>query len=89
MARLAKETATNDVRVIAVHMPLEHFPGITKEEYPVVVGKAVSKYDGSFDTVWDTREQNLFVKLGIESLPVTLGRGQRGGRAISGGRLRS
>lgn len=72
IARLAKETAANDVRVIAVHTPLEHFPGIAKEEYPVVVRKAVSKYEGSFDTVWDTREQNLFVKLGIESLPVTL-----------------
>ncbi len=72
LARLAKETAADDVGVIAVHMPLEHFPGITKEEYPVVVRKAVSKYEGSFDTVWDTREQNLFVKLGIKSLPVTL-----------------
>lgn len=72
IARLAKETAANDVRVIAVHTPLEHFPGIAKEEYPVVVRKAVSKYEGSFDTVWDTREQSLFLRSQVKSLPVTL-----------------
>ena len=72
LARFAKETAANDVKVIAVHTPLEHYPGITKEEFPVVVRKPVSKYEDSFETVWDTREQNLCVRLGIESLPVTL-----------------
>ena len=72
IARLAKETAANDVRVIAVHTPLEHFPGIAKKEYPVVVRKAVSKYEGSFDTVWDTREQSLFLRSRVKSLPVTL-----------------
>ena len=72
IARLARETSASDVRVVAVHTPREDYPGIKKEEFPTVVRKAVNKYDGSFDTVWDNKEQNLCVRTGIKSLPVTL-----------------
>ena len=72
IARLASNTAASDVKVIAVHTPLGLTPGITKGGFPKIVQTGVSKYEGTFDTVWDTREQNLFVKLGIESLPVTM-----------------
>ena len=72
IARLARETSANDVRVVAVHTPREDYPGIKREEFPAVVRKAVNKHDGSFDTVWDNKEQNLCVRTGIKSLPVTL-----------------
>lgn len=72
IARLARENSGRGVKVVAVHAPLESVPGITKEEFPAVVQNAVRKYEGSFDTVWDTREQSLYVRTGTKSLPVTL-----------------
>lgn len=72
IARLASNTAANDVRVVAVHTPREDYPGIKKEEFPAVVRKAVSKYEGTFETVWDSDEQNFSVRSGIKSLQVTL-----------------
>ena len=72
IARLARENSGRGVKVVAVHAPLESVPGITKEEFPAVVQNAVRKYEGSFETVWDTREQSLYVRTGTKSLPVTL-----------------
>ncbi len=71
IARLSKETSGSGVRMIAVHTPPEHIPGITKKEFPVAVQKAVSKYEGSFETVWDSKEQNFSVRSGIRNIPVT------------------
>ena len=72
MARLSREVSARGVKVIAVHTPLEYVPGITKKEFPEIVKNAVRKYEGSFDTVWDSKEQNFSVRSGIRSLPVTL-----------------
>ncbi len=72
IARLARENSGRGVKVVTIHTPLESVPGITKEEYPSVVKNAVSKYEGSFETVWDSKEQNFAVRSGTKSLPVTL-----------------
>ncbi|MDE2890563.1 MAG: redoxin domain-containing protein [Gemmatimonadota bacterium] len=72
LARLANEPFASNIKVIAVHTPLEYYPGITKEEFSVVVRNAVSKYEGTFDTVWDSKEQNFSVRTGIHAIPVTL-----------------
>ena len=72
IARLARETSGSGVKVIAVHTPLEVAPGIKREEFPIVVRNAASKYEGSFETVWDTREQNLYVRSRVNTLPATI-----------------
>ncbi len=72
IARLARETSGSGVKVIAIHTPQGLAPGITKEEFPKIVQAGVSKYDGSFDTVWDSKEQGFSTRSGIRSLPVTL-----------------
>ena len=72
IARLARENSGRGVKVVAVHTPLESVPGITRGEFPAVVQNGVRKYEGSFETVWDSKEQNFAVRSGIASLPVTL-----------------
>ena len=72
IARLARETSGSDVKVIAIHTPQGLAPGISKEEFPKIVQAGVSKYEGSFDTVWDSKEQNFSVRSGIRNIPVTL-----------------
>ena len=72
IARLARETSGSGVKVIAVHTPLESVPGISKEQVPKLVRNTAGKYEGAFDTVWDSKEQSLYVRTGIKSLPVTL-----------------
>ncbi len=72
IARLARETSESGVKVIAVHTPLESVPGISKEQVPKLVRNTAGKYEGSFDTVWDSKEQSLYVRTGTKSLPVTL-----------------
>ncbi len=58
--------------MIAVHTPLESVPGITKDQVPNLVRKTASKYEDTFETAWDSKEQSLYVKTGTKSLPVTL-----------------
>ena len=73
IARLARENSGSGVKVVAIHTPLESVPGISKEEYPEACSKyAREKYEGTFDTVWDSKEQSLYVRTGTKSLPVTL-----------------
>ena len=72
IARLARETSGSGVKVIAVHTPLESVPGISKDEIPKLVRNTSGKYEGTFDTVWDSKEQSLYVRTGTKSLPVTL-----------------
>ena len=72
IARLARETSGSGVKVIAVHTPLESVPGISKDEVPKLVRNTAGKYEGSFETVWDSKEQSLYVRTGTKSLPVTL-----------------
>ena len=72
IARLARETSGSEVKVIAVHTPLESVPGISKHQIPKLVRETASKYEGSFETVWDSKEQSLYVQTGTKSLPVTL-----------------
>lgn len=72
IARLARETSGSGVKVIAVHTPLESVPGISKDQVPNLVRNTASKYEGTFETVWDSKEQSLYVQTGTKSLPVTL-----------------
>ena len=72
IARLARDTSGSGVKVIAVHTPLESVPGISKDQVPALVRNTAGKYEGSFDTVWDSKEQSLYVRTGTKSLPVTL-----------------
>lgn len=72
IARLARETAGSGVKVIAVHTPLESVPGISKDQVPKLVRNTAGKYEGTFETVWDSKEQSLYVQTGTKSLPVTL-----------------
>ncbi len=72
IARLARETSGSGVKVIAVHTPLESVPGISKDQVPKLVRNTSGKYEGTFETVWDRKEQSLYVQTGTKSLPVTL-----------------
>ncbi len=73
IARLARETSGSDVKGDRrFTRPRRLAPGISKEEFPKIVQAGVSKYEGSFDTVWDSKEQNFSVRSGIRNIPVTL-----------------
>ena len=72
IARLARETSGSGVKVIAVHTPLESVPGISKDQVPKLVRNTASKYGGTFEVVWDSKEQSLYVQIRTKSLPVTI-----------------
>lgn len=72
IARLARETSGSGVKVIAVHTPLESVPGISKDQVPRLVRNTASKYGGTFEVAWDSKEQSLYVQTGTKSLPVTI-----------------
>ena len=73
IARLSKETSGSGVRSDRrfTRPRSTSLLASQKRSFRWPFKPAVSKYEGSFETVWDSKEQNFSVRSGIRNIPVT------------------